>query len=170
MSLTLSPVLPAAPPSLWRRAAPLTVALLALLALPGCKRFARSDCNKPQLYEQAQNLQALQVPAGLDPLNTRGALKIPELREPEAPRNVNDACLEEPPKYSNARLLPLARDKATIKAENKAAAAAEKKAKAEAKVKKKADAAAKKAAAKAKKAGVQPAAEAPASDNKDAAQ
>lgn len=152
MSLTLSSVLPAAPPSLWRRAAPLTVAMLALLALPGCKRFTRSDCSKPQVYEQAQNLNPLRIPAGLDPLNTRGALKIPELREPEAPRNVGDACLEEPPKYSNARLLPLVRDKATLKAEKKAADAAAKKAAAEAKAKKKAEAAAKKADAAAKKA------------------
>ena len=169
MSLTLSSVLPAAPPSPWRRAAPLTVALLALLALPGCKRFTRNDCSKPQLYEQAQNLQGLRVPAGLDPLNTRGALKIPELREPDAPRTVKDACLDEPPKYSNARLLPLVRDKATIKAENKALEAAEKKAKAEAKAKKKADAAAKKAAGTGKRPAAKPDTDAAAPD-KDAAQ
>jgi hypothetical protein len=148
MSSTLSPVLHTAPRSVWRSAAPLAVAMLALLALPGCKRFTRADCNKPQGYEQAQNLQGLRIPGGLDPLNTRGALKIPELREPEAPRNVNDACLEEPPKFSNARLMPLVRDKATVKAEKKAADAAAKKANAEAKAKKKADAAADKAAAK----------------------
>jgi hypothetical protein len=69
-----------------------------------------NSCNKPQLYEQAQGVAPLRVPAGLDAPNTRGALKIPELHEPEAPRQLTDACRDEPPKYSNAQLLPTGKE------------------------------------------------------------
>lgn len=149
------PALPTtAPTNTGYRLLPLAIAALGLLVLPGCRAFSRPDCNKPQFYEQAQNLQGLRIPVGLDPLNTRSAMKIPDLREPEAPRSVNDACLDEPPKFSNARLLPLVRDKATLKAEKKAAAEAEKKAKADKKAADKAAKAAKKAAgAQARKGG-----------------
>ena len=91
---------------------------VALLALPGCKRLITASCAKPQVYAAAQNLPPLQIPGGLDAPNTRGALKIPELNEVEAPRAKGDPCLEEPPRYSSARLLP------PDKAETKARAAA----------------------------------------------
>jgi len=96
------------------------LAALAVLALPGCKRLTKNDCNKPQGYEQSQSVAPLRTPVGLDALNTRGALKIPDLREPEAPpRKLTDACLDAPPKYSNAQLLPPARDKKAEKAQQK---------------------------------------------------
>ena len=93
----------------------LVCAAVAIALLPGCSWLPwRHDnqhekvhaCNKPQLYEQAKSVPVLTVPAGLDPLNTRGALKIPELNEAEVPRALSDPCLDEAPKYSNARLLP----------------------------------------------------------------
>ena len=115
-----------------------------LLLLPACKSWRVEDCKKPQLYEQSQSVAVLGIPVGLDPLNTRAALQIPALREPEKPRSASDACLEAPPKYANGNLLPLARDKNAIKAAEKAAKAAEKAAKAAAKAAK----AAEKAAAK----------------------
>ena len=111
---------------------------LGLVLLAGCSHLpwrhgdksARVNaCNKPQGYEDAGNNAPLRVPAGLDPLNSRGALRIPDSREPEAPRKLTDPCLEEPPKYAaNARLLPpvlnkqqrkeqRARDKAQEKAQ-----------------------------------------------------
>ena len=105
----------------------------ALLLLPACKSWRIEDCKKPQLYEQSQSVPALRVPVGLDPLNNRGALQIPELRSPEKPRSASDPCLDVPPKYSNANLLPLARDKKAIKAQEKAAKAAAAEAKAKAK-------------------------------------
>jgi hypothetical protein len=98
---------------------------LALVLLSGCawmpfrhggKQGKANDCNKPQLYEQAGSRPPLTIPVGLDALNTRGALRIPDLHEPEAPRKLSDACLDEPPKFSNARLMPPPRDK---KAEKK---------------------------------------------------
>jgi uncharacterized lipoprotein len=91
---------------------------VALLALPGCKRFTSANCEKPQLYAAAQDQPPLRIPGGLDAPNTRGALKIPELNEPEAPRVKGDPCLDTPPRYSaNARLLP---DKADAKAKKRA--------------------------------------------------
>jgi len=98
----------------------LVCAVFALALLPACswmpfrhgsKEGRVNDCNKPQIYEQAASNPPLRIPAGLDALNTRGALRIPELHEPEAPRKLTDACLDEPPKFSNARLLPPPRDK-----------------------------------------------------------
>jgi len=122
---------------------------VALALLSGCawmpfrhgsKEGKANDCNKPQLYEQAASRPPLAIPVGLDALNTRGALRIPELREPEAPRKLSDACLDEPPKFSNARLLPGPRDKKAekkqleaLKAQEKAQKADEKRKKADAK-------------------------------------
>ena len=72
----------------------------ALLAMGGCKRLTGAgNCNKPQLYAQAQGVPALRIPLGLDAPDTRGALRIPELNEPEAPRAAGDPCLDEPPPY-----------------------------------------------------------------------
>ena len=86
--------------------ATICVALVALLALPGCKRFTTANCDKPQLYAAAEDLPPLRIPGGLDAPNTRGSLKIPELNEVEVPRAKGDPCLDQPPRYSNARLLP----------------------------------------------------------------
>ena len=140
---------------------------VALALLSGCawmpfrhgsKEGKTNDCNKPQLYEQAASRPPLAIPVGLDALNTRGALRIPELREPEAPRKLSDACLDEPPKFSNARLLPGPRDKKAEKKQLEALKAQEKAQKADEK-RKKADEKRKKADAKAA-----PAAPAPAPD------
>jgi hypothetical protein len=120
-----------------------------LLLLPACKSWRIEDCKKPQLYEQSQSVPALGIPVGLDPPNTRAALQIPALREPEKPRTAKDACLESPPKYANGNLMPLVRDKKAVKAAEQAAKAAEKQAKAAAKAAKAAEKAAAKAGRKA---------------------
>jgi hypothetical protein len=120
MRVTAFKVEPGSPGVRSRAAQRLVCAAFALALLPACSwmpfrhgsREGRvNDCNKPQVYEQAGSSPPLRIPAGLDALNTRGALRIPELREPEAPRKLTDACLDEPPKYSSARLLPPPRDK-----------------------------------------------------------
>jgi uncharacterized lipoprotein len=81
----------------------LTAALCASLAvLPGCKRLFASNCSKPQAYAAAQSLPPLRIPVGLDGPDTRAALKIPDLNEPEAPRGPSDPCLEEPPAFATA--------------------------------------------------------------------
>jgi hypothetical protein len=89
----------------------LAVTLAGLALLAGCHRGGVS-CAKPGLYAQAQSLPPLRIPAGLDAPDTRGALRIPELNEPEVPRPTVSPCLEEPPKYSgSARLEPPPKEK-----------------------------------------------------------
>jgi uncharacterized lipoprotein len=85
-----------------RRLLALGVVLAALAALGGCKRFSAANCSKPQIYAAAQTLAPLRIPVGLDAPNTNGALRIPELNEPEAPRSAADPCLDSPPKYASA--------------------------------------------------------------------
>jgi uncharacterized lipoprotein len=76
----------------------LGLGLACLALLGGCKSlFGGKSCHKPQVYEAAESLPPLHIPEGLDPMDTRGALKIPELKEPEAPRDPNGPCLDEPP-------------------------------------------------------------------------
>ena len=77
----------------------LTMALLgASLLLGGCHHFrGGGNCNKPQIYATAGDLPPLRIPVGLDGPDTRSALKVPELNEPEAPRSPKDPCLDEPP-------------------------------------------------------------------------
>jgi len=124
MRATVVKVEPGTPGVGSRSVARLVCAAIAIALLPACswmpfrhgsKEGRVNDCNTPQVYGQAASSPALRIPAGLDALNTRGALRIPELNEPEAPRKLTDACLDEPPKYSNARLLPPPRDKKTEK-------------------------------------------------------
>jgi hypothetical protein len=71
---------------------------LALLAgsMAGCKSVS---CSAPSGYGNDQTLPPLEIPGGLEPPDTRNALKIPELKEPERPRTEADGCLEEPPSY-----------------------------------------------------------------------
>lgn len=71
--------------------------LACLLLLGGCSLFGSKSCHKPQVYEEAQTVAPLRIPVGLDPMDTRGALKIPDLTEPEAPRAKDGPCLDEPP-------------------------------------------------------------------------
>ena len=81
----------------WRHAGP--------AAAPKAARA--KPCNRPQLYEAQTEHPVLGVPAGLDALNTRGAMRIPALTAPEAPRKLSDPCLDEPPRFAaNVRLLP----------------------------------------------------------------
>jgi hypothetical protein len=148
----------------------LTCVAIALVALPACSwmpwRHSSSakegqvhSCNKPQDYQQAQSNPPLHMPVGLEAPATRGALRIPELREPEVPRKLTDPCLEEPPKFSStARLLPPPMDKKTRKAlekqekeREKQRLAEEKRKREEEKRKRAAEKAAKKAAREAAK-------------------
>ncbi len=82
----------------------LLVLACAVTALGGCKSLLGGDCNKPQPYQQAEDLPPLKVPVGLESPDTRGALKIPKLDTPAPPvRGEKDECLESPPKYSVPR-------------------------------------------------------------------
>jgi uncharacterized lipoprotein len=83
--------------------------LACLALLGGCgSLFGGKSCHKPQVYEEAESLPPLQIPLGLDPMDTRGALKIPDLKEPEAPRAKDGPCLEEPPQLVTTPVAPSA--------------------------------------------------------------
>lgn len=76
----------------------LVTASLALLAASGCRVLTgSSSCRNPQPYQAAESLPPLRVPAGLQAPDTSGALRIPELNQPEYPRDPDAPCLESPP-------------------------------------------------------------------------
>ncbi len=52
-------------------------------------------------YAAAVDNQPLQVPAGLQGPDTRSALPVPPLAEPERPRRADEPCLDAPPRYAN---------------------------------------------------------------------
>jgi hypothetical protein len=96
--------------------------LVAAVALGACRGGPGGNCAKPGLYTQAQSIAPLRIPAGLDAPDTRGALRVPDLNEPEAPRTANSPCLDLPPRYSNsARLEPPPRESASERRAREAA-------------------------------------------------
>jgi uncharacterized lipoprotein len=77
---------------------------LAALTLTGC--FSRSEraCHQPQAYAAAEDLPPLRIPPGLETPDTRNALRVPELNEPEPPRRRGtDPCLDTPPSFTTAK-------------------------------------------------------------------
>ena len=75
---------------------------LAVLALSGCfsrHRDRASSCRESTVVTEAKNLPALKVPPGLDTPDTRNAIKVPELAEPERARSPKEPCLSQPPSY-----------------------------------------------------------------------
>ncbi|HJS21826.1 MAG TPA: hypothetical protein VJ764_04160 [Steroidobacteraceae bacterium] len=74
----------------------MSVVMVVLAAsVTGCRSFS---CGAPPVGND-DSIPPLEIPAGLEPPDTRNALKIPELSEPERPRTEADGCLEEPPSY-----------------------------------------------------------------------
>lgn len=85
------------------RALALAAAALLLLAPGGCswmhhgKHAAR--CREPAVGGEAKNMPPLKMPPGLDAPDTRNAIKVPPLDEPERPRVPGDPCLSQPPNF-----------------------------------------------------------------------
>lgn len=84
-------------------------ALAALVPLAGCGAL-RGNCHEPGAYTKATSIPPLSIPAGLEAPDTRAALRIPEIQEPERVRGPTEPCLESPPKLSAPK--PPARPKA----------------------------------------------------------
>ena len=83
-------------------AAARTLALAALgMLLASCSWFHHGarKCREPQMRAGFENRGPLVVPPGLDAPDTRGAVRIPALNEPETPRAPTDPCLSAPPDY-----------------------------------------------------------------------
>ncbi|HZF27047.1 MAG TPA: hypothetical protein VEZ88_12360 [Steroidobacteraceae bacterium] len=70
--------------------------IVGLMTLAGCKSLS---CNAPPDYGNDDSIQPLNIPAGLDPPDTRNALKVPELKTPDRPRTDAEGCLDDPPSY-----------------------------------------------------------------------
>jgi uncharacterized lipoprotein len=84
----------------------LIVAALAALSLTGCGRIFKATCVQPDDYADAVDLPPLKVPGGLTAPDTRRALSIPPLSEPERPRKPDAPCLDAPPRYAIPRQEP----------------------------------------------------------------
>jgi uncharacterized lipoprotein len=84
-----------------------SLVVASVMSLGACSAF-RVSCNDVGTYGLAEELPPLKVPTGLDAPDTRVALKIPEVVEPERPRAATDECLESPPKYTAPKAEPKA--------------------------------------------------------------
>lgn len=80
----------------------LLVVLLSPLAACGTIKkmnMFKASCGKPVDAASVVDRPPLVVPAGRDAPDTRGALSIPKLDVPEAPRPADAPCIDAPPKY-----------------------------------------------------------------------
>jgi uncharacterized lipoprotein len=80
----------------------LAAAVLPLLAQGGCSWLhhgKHAACHEPAVGGEAKNLPPLKMPPGLDAPDTRNAIKVPPLDEPERPRAPGDPCLSQPPSF-----------------------------------------------------------------------
>ncbi len=74
-----------------------------LVALPGCVSWFAGTCAKPGDFASAQDNAPLKLPPGATAPDTRAAMPIPALNEPERVRSAADACLDTPPRYAAPR-------------------------------------------------------------------
>lgn len=79
------------------------VLIVALSLLSACSIFRRdTSCREPVVASDPVNLSPLKPAAGLDAPDTRNAVRIPDLNEPERARNSKDSCLSSPPSYGSS--------------------------------------------------------------------
>jgi uncharacterized lipoprotein len=74
---------------------------VAATTLSGCGNLFKATCVRPEDYASAVDNKPLQIPAGLQGPDTRTALPMPPLNEPERPRGADEPCLDAPPRYAN---------------------------------------------------------------------
>ncbi len=76
-----------------------TIALLLLGGLWGCGGDGLIDktCDEPQRYQSAAAARRIVVPEGLDPLNVRMEMPIPEPKDAPS-RPMGSPCIEMPPR------------------------------------------------------------------------
>ena len=78
----------------------------ALLWLTGCSWMpwvhhnAAGGCSEAPFAGNSDNRPLLTIPPGLNAPDTRNAIKVPTLSEPEHVRSKNEPCLADPPSYA----------------------------------------------------------------------
>ena len=79
--------------------------MAVLVTASGCSWFHRGShkCREPMMRSGVANGPGLALPPGLDAPDARGAVRIPELKEPEQPRSARDPCLSTPPDYKTSQ-------------------------------------------------------------------
>jgi opacity protein-like surface antigen len=77
-----------------------------LLAMGGCaslhhkkSKSGAPHCPEPAISPDVKNMPPLHVPPGLDAPDTRNAIKVPPLTEPQVARAATDPCLSSPPSF-----------------------------------------------------------------------
>lgn len=85
------------------RSWPLATCVLLMLAQSGCalRHHGKERCHEPAIGGDSKDLPPLKVPAGLDAPDTRNAIKVPPLSEPEVPHLPSDPCLSQPPSFKS---------------------------------------------------------------------
>lgn len=76
--------------------------LASALLLGSCSWFhhgGKHGCRERDVAAGAIDRPALKVPPGDDAPDTRNAVKVPPLTEPEKPRSKSDPCLSAPPSF-----------------------------------------------------------------------
>ncbi len=86
------------------RAVGAVVCALGLLAASGCASLRHGKpkgphCPEPALTGDVKNMPPLRVPTGLDAPDTRNAVKVPPLPEPQVARAPDAPCLSAPPSF-----------------------------------------------------------------------
>lgn len=80
------------------------VGALGLLAVGGCAslhhgKAKKQHCPEPPITDDVKNMPPIRVPVGLDAPDTRNAIKIPPLTEPQVARAPDAPCLSAPPNF-----------------------------------------------------------------------
>ena len=76
----------------------LLLASLAVTLFSGCGGNIDLSCDKPLLYQSAQETARVEAPEGLSSLNQGLEMPIPDA-SPQEPRKPGDPCLDIPPRY-----------------------------------------------------------------------
>jgi hypothetical protein len=81
----------------------LLIAVLVSSTQSSCAWIGRhgDKCREPSVPANVQNHAPLKAAAGLDAPDTRNAIKVPELTEPEKPGAASGKCLSLPPSYGS---------------------------------------------------------------------
>ena len=76
---------------------PLSLVLLGI-AMGGCggNKTVDLSCDKPQLYQRAEEGKRIEVPEDLDPLDELREMPLPDAA-PRSPRPEGSPCIDRPP-------------------------------------------------------------------------